>query len=214
MKIDLNLPKLSLISGILLFFTLAMTPVTNADNVLDQPAKDAIFSRDINSIPITFAENMGQWDTGVKFRTASDGATVWFSSEGAHFQFTRLVSNYAEEDLSTVQNYREFKTGTTECLIFKSVFVGAKQNADIVGGNRLPYKTNYFFNNDPQKWYTDVPNYEFITYRNVYDGIDLKFYGRDRLMEYDFIGKPLVELPENSPVYEAVAAMMDKTLGL
>jgi len=34
------------------------------------------------------------------------------------------------------------------------------------------------------------------------------------VMEYDFSGKPLIELENDSPVYLAVAAMMDKTLGL
>ncbi len=34
------------------------------------------------------------------------------------------------------------------------------------------------------------------------------------VMEYDFSGKPLIELGDDSPVYMAVAAMMDKALGL
>jgi len=33
-------------------------------------------------------------------------------------------------------------------------------------------------------------------------------------MEYDFSGKPLIELGDDSLVYQAVAAMMDQTLGL
>jgi len=36
----------------------------------------------------------------------------------------------------------------------------------------------------------------------------------DNVMEFDFSGKPLLDLEDDSPVYQAVAAMMDKTLGL
>lgn len=50
------------------------------------------------------------------------------------------------------------------------------------------------------------------------DKIDVPFLGPvpmdQNVMEYDFIGKPLIELGDDSLVYMAVAAMMDKTLGL
>ena len=50
------------------------------------------------------------------------------------------------------------------------------------------------------------------------DKIDVPFLGPvpmdQNVMEYDFIGKPLIELGDDSPVYMAVAAMLDKTLGL
>jgi len=36
----------------------------------------------------------------------------------------------------------------------------------------------------------------------------------DNVMNYDFSGKPLLELEDSSPVFQAVAAMLDKTLGL
>jgi len=36
----------------------------------------------------------------------------------------------------------------------------------------------------------------------------------ENVMNYDFSGKPLLELEDSSPVYQAVAAMLDKTLGL
>jgi CO dehydrogenase maturation factor len=36
----------------------------------------------------------------------------------------------------------------------------------------------------------------------------------DNVMNYDFSGKPLLELEDSSPVYQAVAKMMDQSLGL
>ncbi|MCK5794116.1 MAG: AAA family ATPase [Anaerolineales bacterium] len=48
--------------------------------------------------------------------------------------------------------------------------------------------------------------------------IDVPFLGPvpmdQSVVEFDYSGKPLIELEDNSPVYTAVAAMMDKTLGL
>jgi len=36
----------------------------------------------------------------------------------------------------------------------------------------------------------------------------------NNVMEYDFNGRPLLELEDDSPIYQAVAAMMDEVLGL
>ena len=50
------------------------------------------------------------------------------------------------------------------------------------------------------------------------DNLEVPFLGPvpadNNVMEYDFSGKPLLELEDDSPVYLAVAAMMDKVLGL
>jgi hypothetical protein len=41
----------------------------------------------------------------------------------------------------------------------------------------VEYKCNYFLGNEPSKWHTDVPNYEAITLKDIYPGIDLKYSG-------------------------------------
>jgi CO dehydrogenase maturation factor len=50
------------------------------------------------------------------------------------------------------------------------------------------------------------------------DSIDVTFLGPipedDDVMTYDFSGKPLIELPDDSPVYLAVEKMLDQILGL
>ena len=50
------------------------------------------------------------------------------------------------------------------------------------------------------------------------DNIPVPFLGPvpadNAVMEFDFIGKPLIELEDASPVYQAVAAMMEKALGV
>ena len=55
----------------------------------------------------------------------------------------------------------------------------------------MDYKCNYFLGNDPTKWHTDVPNYTAVVYKDIYPGIDLRYYGNgDGKMEYDFIIQP------------------------
>ncbi len=67
---------------------------------------------------------------------------------------------------------------------------GARAAADISGGNELPGKVNYFIGNDPAKWRTGVPTYARVRYGQIYDGIDLVYYGNQRRLEYDFVVSP------------------------
>jgi CO dehydrogenase maturation factor len=50
------------------------------------------------------------------------------------------------------------------------------------------------------------------------DSMDVHFLGAipvdDDVTTFDYSGKPLVELPDESPVYQAVTGMMDQVLGL
>jgi hypothetical protein len=54
----------------------------------------------------------------------------------------------------------------------------------------LPGRLNYLTGKDPKKWHTGVSIYKEVIYKDLYKGIDLKIYGADLQMEYDFIVSP------------------------
>jgi sugar lactone lactonase YvrE len=68
--------------------------------------------------------------------------------------------------------------------------VGANPEAQAVGLDPLPGKSNYFIGNDPKKWRTNVPNYARVKYQEIYPGIDLVYYGNQQQLEYDFVVAP------------------------
>ena len=54
------------------------------------------------------------------------------------------------------------------------------------GENLLEGKSNYLIGSEEQ-WRRDVANYGAVRYDEVYDGIDLRYYGNQRQLEYDFL---------------------------
>ena len=56
--------------------------------------------------------------------------------------------------------------------------------------NLLPGTSNYFIGGDPAKWRTNIPTYAKVRYPEVYNGIDLVYYGNQRQLEFDFIVAP------------------------
>ena len=81
-----------------------------------------------------------------------------------------------------------YDTATPQLI--KLVPLGAKKNPEIVAEGQQECKVNYLIGNDPARWKTSIPTYQSVVYRELYKGIDMKFYGNNRQMEYDIIVKP------------------------
>lgn len=120
---------------------------------------------------VSFTENRGQWDGQVLYRAQSDNSTMWFTKDGIYFQFLRPKS-IGPVDPQTADRRSQ---SDLEQLFIKAEFVGAAPTPVIAGEGQLEYRCNYFLGNDQAKWQTDVPNFESVTYRGLYDGVDLKF---------------------------------------
>ncbi len=144
-------------------------------------------------MPLAFTSNQGQWDEKVLFRANAGGASMWFTSDGAYYQFSRRIpgKDTDNDDAPDAMHDRTDRaTGSLESIMIKAAFVGANPNPRMVGQEIMEYKCNYFIGNDPEKWRTDVANYRAVIYEGIYDGIDLKYYGNGKQMEYDFIVSP------------------------
>jgi uncharacterized protein (TIGR03437 family) len=68
--------------------------------------------------------------------------------------------------------------------------VGARSDANAEGMDALPSYSNYFIGDTPSAWRTRVPHYSKLKFDDVYPGIDLVYYGKDRRLEYDFLLSP------------------------
>lgn len=158
-------------------------------------------SQKMMSMPLAFTQNNGQWDERVLFRADAGPATVWITTDGIYCQFTRHISfgewPYQLTPPQAVGHHAsdmalgERRFDSLEQLVIKAGFVGANANLTAVGEEVMEYKCNYFLGNDPAKWRTDVSNYQAVTLKEVYPGIDLRYYGNgDGRLEYDFIVSP------------------------
>ena len=65
---------------------------------------------------------------------------------------------------------------------------------------------NYYMGSDPSKWLTNVPTFGKVAYQNVYDGIDLVYYGNQRQLEYDFVVAPGVDPGKVTLAFDGLSA--------
>jgi hypothetical protein len=172
----------------------------------------------LNKMPLSFTKNMGQWDDRVLYRANAGGATMWFTRDGITYQFTRRIDTHggAVSAPRVGQNRFGFDTSglgpidrfnnekdSVEQLVLTAKFLNANPNPDVIADGQMEYKCNYFLGNDPSKWYTDVPNYEAITLKDIYPGIDLKYSGDGTgQAAYEFIASPGADIAQIEVAYE------------
>jgi len=116
--------------------------------------------------PLAFEPNSGQSDSRVLFISRNPGYSLFLTAQGAVLGLN----------------------GVAEPLSF--TWQGASAKSHARGVAALPTKHNYLRGKDPRRWQRDIPTYEEVCYSNLYPGIDLIYYGRQRHLEYDLVVAP------------------------
>lgn len=123
----------------------------------------AAFEERITSLPVAFERNIGQADRSIDFITRGAGHQAYLDATSAVFQL--------EEGFVTMR------------------FQGARDVMP-VAQQRLGFDTNYFRGPEVAGGLTNIANFGRVLYPSVYPGIDLVYYGRDGLLEYDLVVAP------------------------
>ena len=141
--------------------------------------------------PLHFRENKGQWEDIVQFKAAIPGGQLFLEKNQLTYAFLK------DEDLVRMHalHHHEIPNPTPEDYLIN----GHTIKVDMVGANPEPSIRakfpregifNYFVGDDPSKWASDVQEYAELYYEGIYPATDLRFYGKDYSMKYDFIVHP------------------------
>ncbi|WP_455393055.1 DUF7948 domain-containing protein [[Eubacterium] cellulosolvens] len=142
----------------------------------------------LSNPPRAFTANYGQLENEeIRFYT-QDGS-VWFTDDGVWFELKEYNENRGQEQQTPTLSHTPTHTQKYKRVILKQEFVSANRIIPI-GKERLSWNSNFFYGNDSSKWVTEVPNYREIFYKNIYDGIDLRYYLNQNGLKYDYIVHP------------------------
>jgi len=112
------------------------------------------------------------------------------------FSFERNAGQFPQGDVDWVahRNGYHILLGASSATILpagvKMQFTGARAAAKSEAQEPLPGKVNYLIGNDPKRWIKDVETCRRVVYRDVYDGVDVAWYGSEGQIEYDVIVRP------------------------
>ena len=134
-------------------------------------------------LPLSFVSNQGQTDRSVNFLARGKGYSLFLTSTAATFVMANQSSTKVDERATGVAT-------SNSSAVLRMKIVGGNVNAPVKGTDEMAGKVNYFVGNDPTKWRTNVPTFSRVQYSDVYQGVDLVYYGNQRQLEYDFVVAP------------------------
>lgn len=118
-----------------------------------------------------FEKNIGQLDSKIDFISRKNHLNIYLSSGHAKISFSPLDKKNN----------------------IKIVFLNADQLSQPKGINKKSGEINYFSGQKEDAWQHNIPVYEKVSYKSIYPGIDLIYYGNNGVFEYDFIVAPGID---------------------
>ena len=165
---------------------------------------------------LEFIENKGQWDSRVKFKGAISNGAFFLEEKG----FT--VVKESDEDMERVAEHFHGHTHgnnsdvaarkaapptqpnlTVRAHAYRVQFVNASQPT-VVPDKPLDNYNNYFIGNDPEKWASNCRIFQAVTYREIYPGIDVRYYTSEGKLKYDILVKPGADISRIAMKYDGV----------
>ena len=89
-------------------------------------------------------------------------------------------------------------------------FLNASANAVAVPDKPLDTYNNYFIGNDSSKWASGCSIYYGITYKNMYPGIDVRYYSDRGNLKYDIIVNPNADISKLALQFDGVNGLAVK----
>ncbi len=136
-----------------------------------------------------FRENKGQWEDHILFR-ADFGTNILFIEKTGFTWLQQHPDDLAERASCKFDPKCSFWEYPVRHFAFQMKFVGGNANPFHFGHNASREYFNYFRGNDPNKWASEVREYQKVVLENIYDGIDYHIYVKDGLLKYDLIVHP------------------------
>lgn len=155
---------------IIVLVTLAAQPSLALVPSSPPPETEAIeVTGTLGDLPLRFAENLGQWDSAVRFKARASEGELFATREGV---------------LLTMP------CGGNQAHRIRLSPLKARPGVEPRAGQKTGTKMHYFLGSDRSRWRTGVPTYESVVYDAIYPGIDLRYHGDNRALEYDFLVAP------------------------
>jgi len=164
-------------------------PIVSAPGTVEGEAAQQAYDRGqmvtaLESAPLMFVENVGQFDAGARFQVRGSNTTIYLTNDA--FWFTVLEQPTSPQSqspdlgedalLAIIEPARAVKgrDQPRRGVNLRFSFEGANPNPLLEPFNRLGTHVSYFIGHDSTKWQPDVPVWGSVRYVDLYPGVDLE----------------------------------------
>ena len=137
-----------------------------------------------------FIENKGQWPSEVLYLTQMGGLNTWITKNGMLYEFykTEEIAKTSKSD-NSIDRFEDKQFKRWGHRISYNL-IGNNQTVNSIGKQKQTGYKNYLIGNDTNKHSSNVGLYKEALVKNVYAGIDMRYYFDKGLLRYDYIVNP------------------------
>lgn len=143
---------------------------------------------------LEFVENKGQWPEAIKFQAQTVAGAFALQNNGyrvlVHNPQDLAALNTHPREKNHVSTVPENFDGVLHSHAYEVKFLNANPNPTIVPEKIQSSYNNYFIGNDSTKWASGCKIYKAVVYKEVYPGIDIRYYTNEAQLKYDIIVHP------------------------
>ncbi len=135
-----------------------------------------------SKFPLCFIKNEGQIDERVKYYEMGGGHRVFFAKDGVYLSLR-------QRNEANKKNVKKTTPADSLHEFIRLFPLGADRESEIAAEDLQKGVINYFVGSSEQ-WRSNIPTYGTVVYKGIYNGVDMRFYGNNRRLEYDVIVQP------------------------
>lgn len=162
----------------------------------------------VKSQSFEFTENKGQWDAHVKFKGELSSGAFFLMNNGyrvlqhdtaAFAKALQIMSGHGnmpdinaspKTNLKAAVSVKPDNRIVVNSHAYDVSFAGANPQPVILPEREMVGYANYFIGDDKRKWADHVKTYGALLYKNIYPGIDVRYYSENGYVKYDLIVQP------------------------
>lgn len=142
-----------------------------------------------------FIENKGQWPEEVLYKAGIGGVDLWITSQGVVYDFYKMRNKSGKKTISPLQlkdqqHERSIEKFERYGQVVKMTLQNANRNPGKIGIEKSNGYYNYLLGKDRSKWADHVGLYGEAIVKDIYEGIDVRYYYENGQIRYDYIVQP------------------------
>lgn len=187
----------ALISGLIVLATnqiLKPGPLKPATRAAESETR-AFATAGYGHLPLLFEKNLGQTAPAVQYLARGAGYSLFLAGDEAvlslqaHIPTATAPHSKGSDGLQRLPDSSDAAQIRTVSIV-RAQLVGANPATQPQAEDALPGHSNYLTGSSVASWHSDVAQYARLRYHDIYDGIDLVYYGNQGQLEYDFVVAP------------------------
>jgi gliding motility-associated-like protein len=158
--------------------------------------------------PVEFVQNQGQWQHNFEYKASTPQGDIYLQKGGYTINLASLENH---DRIHALKHGEITEAPKLNFHAYQVSFVNANANPKITGQKPQAHYYNYFLNENPENWKSNIHPHLAVQYEALYPGVNAKMYTDAGKLKYDLLIRPNADASQIKMQYKGVDGLsLDK----